>query len=101
MFRSAAGPLDRYAAFATGTILMSPYTLDYDLIGLTIAAVGLLFDERRPIVMWIAAALIITSFGANVGVIMLAIALTRQWWQPDGREAATGVPVGNLNRTRA
>lgn len=87
VFRSDAGPLDRYSAFATSTILMSPYTLSYDLAALSIAAVGLLLDQRRSLLIWVAAAFILTSAWANYGVILLALALTMQWWTPQGRQA--------------
>ena len=78
VFRSDAPPLDRYAAFACGTVLMSPYTLGYDLAGLSIASVAILLDERRATPVWIAAALIISYTFTAIGIVMMAAVLTRE-----------------------
>ena len=79
-FRSESRPVDRYAAFAVSTILLSPYTLGYDLAGLTIAATGLLLDEERGPIAWLAAALIISLMLANFGVLLLALLYVRERW---------------------
>jgi Glycosyltransferase family 87 len=75
-FRKEAAPIDRYAAFAASTVLMSPYTLSYDLAGLTFASVAMLLDPKRSPLMWLAAALIVSSVFANVGIILLATMLS-------------------------
>ncbi|HEX8841943.1 MAG TPA: glycosyltransferase family 87 protein [Sphingomicrobium sp.] len=76
VFRREAAPVDRYAAFAASTVLMSPYTLSYDLAGLTFASVAMLLDARRSPLIWLAAALIVSSVFANVGIILLAAMLS-------------------------
>ena len=80
VFRSECPPVDRYAAFAVSTILLSPYTLGYDLAGLTIASMGLLLDEDRESILWLAAALIISLMLANFGVLLLALLYVRERW---------------------
>jgi hypothetical protein len=79
-FRSEHRPVDRYAAFAVSTILLSPYTLGYDLAGLTVAAMGLLLDEEGEPMVWLAAALIISLMLANFGVLLLALLYVRERW---------------------
>jgi hypothetical protein len=76
VFRKEASPVDRYAAFATSTVLMSPYTLGYDLAGLTFASVAMLLDAKRSPLIWLAAALIVSSVFANVGIIVMAAMLS-------------------------
>jgi uncharacterized membrane protein len=51
---------------------MSPYTLGYDLAGLTFASIAILLDRDRPWTMWLAAALIVSSYFSNVGIILMA-----------------------------
>ena len=76
VFRKDSAPVDRYAAFAASTVLMSPYTLSYDLAGLTFASVAMLLDRERSPLIWLAAALIVSSVFANVGIILLAAMLS-------------------------
>lgn len=76
VFRKEAAPVDRYAAFAASTVLMSPYTLAYDLAGLTFACVAMLLDRERSPLIWLAAALIVSSMLANFGIILLAVMLS-------------------------
>ena len=76
VFREEAAPVDRYAAFVVSTVLMSPYTLGYDLAGLTFASVAMLLDRRRSPLIWLAAALIVSAVFANVGIILLALMLS-------------------------
>jgi hypothetical protein len=57
-------------------VLMSPYTLSYDLAGLTFASVAMLLDSKRSSLIWLAAALIVSSIFANVGIILLAAMLS-------------------------
>jgi hypothetical protein len=76
VFRREAAPVDRYAAFAASTVLMSPYTLGYDLAGLTFASVAMLLDRGRSPLIWLAAALIVSSVLANFGIILLAAMLS-------------------------
>lgn len=80
VFNRQSKPVDRYAAFAVSTILLSPYTLGYDLAGLTVATMGLLLDEERKPVVWLAAALIVSSMLANFGVLLLAFLFVRERW---------------------
>jgi hypothetical protein len=68
--------VDRYAAFVCATVLMSPYTMPYDLAGLSFACVAMLLDPKRSPLIWLAAALIVSSVFANVGVGMMALALS-------------------------
>ena len=75
VFRSEAAPLDRYAAFAVSTVLLSPYTLFYDLAGLTFACIAMLLDRERSPLMWLAAALIVSSVFASLGIVLLAVML--------------------------
>ena len=76
VFRKEAAPVDRYAAFAVSSVLMSPYTLGYDLTGLTFASVAMLLDTKRSPLIWLAAALIVSSVFANIGIILLAAMLS-------------------------
>lgn len=76
VFRKEAPAVDRYAAFAASTVLMSPYTLGYDLAGLTFASVAMLLDPKRSPLIWLAAALIVSSMLANFGIILLAVMLS-------------------------
>ena len=76
VFRKEAAPVDRYAAFAASTVLMSPYTLSYDLAGLTFACVAVLLDSKRSPLIWLAAALIVSSVFANIGIILMAVMLS-------------------------
>lgn len=73
--RSEATTVDRYAAFAVSTVLMSPYTLYYDLAGLTFASAALLLDRERSPLIWLAAAMIVSSIFASWGILMLAAML--------------------------
>ena len=75
VFRGDAPVLDRYAAFAVSTILMSPYTLYYDLAGLTFVSVALLLDRERLPLIWLAAAMIVSSVFASLGIGFLAVML--------------------------
>ncbi|MFL6734406.1 MAG: glycosyltransferase family 87 protein [Sphingomicrobium sp.] len=77
-FRRPSAPVDRYIAFAVSTILMSPYTLGYDLAALSIAATAVLLDKEREPAMWLAAALILSSMLANFGVILFAVLIVRR-----------------------
>ncbi len=72
---SVATSLDRYAAFAVSSVLISPYTLYYDLAGLTFACVALLLDRDRSLLTWLAAAMIVSSAFASLGIILLAALL--------------------------
>jgi hypothetical protein len=76
VFRRAAEPVDRYAAFAASTVLISPYTLGYDLAGLTFACIAMLLDRQRSPLIWLAAALIVSSVFANLGILLLAAMLS-------------------------
>jgi len=78
MFRSEAKPLDRYAAFAASSVLLSPYTLYYDLAGLTLACTAMLLDRGRSPLVWLAAALVVSSVFASVGVLLLSIMLAME-----------------------
>lgn len=75
VFRREAAMLDRYAAFAASTVLMSPYTLYYDLAGLTFVCVAFLFDRNRSPLIWLAAAMVVSSVFASLGVVLLAVML--------------------------
>jgi len=75
VFRSEAPQLDKYAAFAACGVLMSPYTLYYDLAGLTFACVALLLDRDRSPLIWLAAALVVSSVFASLGIILLCVML--------------------------
>lgn len=76
VFRSEAPVLDRYLAFAVSTVLMSPYTLYYDLAGLTFACAALLLDRNRSPLTWLAAAMIVSSVLAIFGILLLAAVLS-------------------------
>jgi hypothetical protein len=77
VFRNgSATTLDRYTAFAVSTVLMSPYTLYYDLAGLTLASSALLLDRERSPLIWLAAAMIVSSILASYGIILLAAMLS-------------------------
>lgn len=78
VFRSEGPAVDRYVAFACSTVLISPYTLSYDLAGLSIAAVSLLLDDRRSPLIWLAAALIISSVFSAIGIVTMAACLVRE-----------------------
>lgn len=76
VFRREGQTLDRYLAFAVSTVLMSPYTLYYDLAGLTFACVALLLDRKRSPLIWLAAAMIVSSIFAGPGIVLMAILLS-------------------------
>lgn len=76
MFRRESSIVDRYSAFVCSTVLMSPYTLPYDLAGLSLACTAMLLDRERSPAIWIAAALIVSSVFANVGIILMAALLS-------------------------
>lgn len=76
VFRRETAALDRYAAFAASAVLMSPYTLYYDLAGLTFVCVALLLDRERSPLLWLAAAMIVSSVFANLGIVLLAVILS-------------------------
>lgn len=93
VFRNqAATTLDRYAAFAASTILMSPYTLYYDLAGLTFACLALLLDRERSPLIWLAAAMIISSVFASFGIVLLAAMLSYEALLSSGSKAASVKP---------
>jgi hypothetical protein len=75
-FRHETSLVDRYAAFVCSTVLMSPYTMSYDLAGLSLASVAMLLDRNRSPLIWLSAALIVSSLLANLGIIMMAAALS-------------------------
>jgi hypothetical protein len=75
VFRGEARLVDRYAAFVCSTVLMSPYTLPYDLAGLSLACTAMLLDRERSPLIWLAAALIVSAVFANVGVVLMALTL--------------------------
>ena len=75
-FRREAPLLDRYVAFAAASVLMSPYTLFYDLAGLTLACMALLLDRERSPVIWLGAAFIVSSALAGLGIIILSTMLS-------------------------
>jgi hypothetical protein len=90
VFRRDASVLDRYAAFAVSTVLMSPYTLYYDLAGLTFVCVALLLDRERSPLIWLAAAMIVSSVFASLGIGLLAIMLS-----VDALRRSNTLPVAN------
>lgn len=75
-FRRDASIIDRYAAFGVSSVLLSPYTLGYDLAGLTFACVAMLLDRGRSPWVWLGAALIVSSVFAAPGIILLALRLS-------------------------
>ena len=75
IFRRSEDLLERYAALACGSVLISPYTLGYDLAGLSIAAAAMLFDEERSVPRWIAGGWVLTGLFPTAGVIALAAVL--------------------------
>jgi ABC-type molybdate transport system permease subunit len=88
VFRKEAASVDRYAAFAVSTVLMSPYTLGYDLAGLTFASVAMLLDAKRSPLTWLAAALIVSSVFANFGIVLLAARLSYEAVKESHRQAS-------------
>ncbi|GAA3904444.1 hypothetical protein GCM10022276_23820 [Sphingomonas limnosediminicola] len=71
VFRTETPIIDRYAAFACCTVMMSPYTLSYDLAGLSLACVAMLMDRKRSPLIWVAAALILSTIFANLGIVLM------------------------------
>ncbi len=71
-FRESDERLEQYAALACGSVLISPYTLGYDLAGLSIVATALLFDEKRSVLTWLASGLIVAGVTANFGILLFA-----------------------------
>jgi hypothetical protein len=93
VFETEAPSLDRYAAFAVSSVLLSPYTLYYDLAGLTFACVALLLDRERSPLIWLAAAMIVSSVLANVGIVLMGLLLALDARrQRIARAAAPGAP---------
>lgn len=75
-FQRDTALVDRYAAFVCATVLMSPYTMPYDLAGLSLACTAMLLDAKRSPLIWLAAALVVSSVFANVGIVMMALVLS-------------------------
>lgn len=71
-WRASPDPMARYAALACGAALISPYTLVYDLAGLSVVATAALLNRKRTPADWLVAAPIIAGFWPNPGVIGLA-----------------------------
>jgi Glycosyltransferase family 87 len=71
MFCQDTKLVDRYVAFVCSTVMLSPYTMSYDLAGLSLACTALLLDRERSALTWVAAALIVSSVLANVGIVMM------------------------------
>ena len=74
-WRGSREPMARYAALACGAALISPYTLSYDLAGLSVVAVAALIDSERKPADWLIAAPIVAGVWPNVGVIGLGCLL--------------------------
>lgn len=76
---SGGGPDDeRYAAFACASVLMSPYTLGYDLAALSIVSASFLLDKGRPWPLLLASALIVSSVLTAPGIVLMSIELARR-----------------------
>lgn len=71
-FAREAEALDRYVALTVGNIQLVPYTLGYDLAGLSIAAAALLLDRRRTVWEWVGAAGVMSGIMATPGLLLLA-----------------------------
>jgi hypothetical protein len=98
VFRKEAPALERYTAFAVSTVLMSPYTLYYDLAGLTFASVALLLDRERPPLIWLAAAMIVSSIFAGLGIVLMAAVLSFEALRrPTKSATALGQPNQSTN----
>lgn len=74
-WRVSQDPIERYTALACGAALISPYTLFYDLAGLSVIAVYFLMDDRNSKFAWLASAPIVIGLWLNPGVIGLAFLL--------------------------
>ena len=70
--------LDRYAALACAAALISPYMLHYDLAGLGAAAIAMLHDRNRPMLVWVGAALAVSYLLTPYGIILLALGIIRR-----------------------
>lgn len=103
VFRADTAVVDRYAAFAASSVLISPYTLSYDLAGLSFACVAMLLDRERSPLIWIAAALIVSSMFANVGIIIMASVLCYEAVGNSSRRcgSAAAQPLASAERTAA
>ena len=97
-FRATEAPLDRYAALASGSVLISPYTLGYDLARLSIAAAAILFDQRRSIALWLASGIVLAGAAVNIGVIALAAVLL---WETAARLAEHASPASKAELNSA
>ena len=76
--RRGATDAERYAAFACGSVLMSPYTLGYDLAALSIVSVAFLLDRERSINLWRASAMIVSYVLTAPGIVLMAYCLARK-----------------------
>lgn len=65
---------NRYATVALASVLISPYTMTYDLAGLAVLSAGFLLYEKRP-VMWISSAFILAgTIFASWGILLMTAA---------------------------
>lgn len=80
-FAFPAPMLERYAALAAAAVLLSPYTLGYDLFGLSLVSIALLLDERRSPAWWAAGAMILSTVASAAGIVWLAALLARDGWR--------------------
>jgi hypothetical protein len=76
--RSEATDAERYAAFACGSVLLSAYTLGYDLAALCIVAVAFLLDRQQSKNMWRASAMIVSYVLTAPGILLMAYCLARE-----------------------
>lgn len=96
-WRGSREPMARYAALAGGAALISPYTLVYDLAGLSVVAAATLLDRKRAPVDWVVAAPILAGIWPNLGVIGLGFLLA--WRYREG--VLSGLEAIGLRRSQA
>lgn len=78
VFSGDALNAERYAALACASLLMSPYTLGYDLAALTIVSAFFLLDKERPAALLLASAMVVSSVLTAPGVALMSATLARK-----------------------
>jgi hypothetical protein len=72
VFRRSEDMLCRLLALVTGTLLLLPYAMPYELALAAPAAAAMLLDRKLNPAAWLAAALMLTGLAPATGLLMMA-----------------------------
>jgi hypothetical protein len=94
--------VERYAALTCGGVLLSSYTLGYDLAALSIVSVAFLLDKERSKNMWRASAMIVSYVLTAPGILLMAYCLAREEiTPPESANSAGRRGTGGASRPEA